>query len=93
MRLRHFAPQQLIFVLCSCAFEKLVVVRLDLVITSNRVAQLSSDGTVEECEHNSFQHLHPIYTAAATFVTPSLVRRCSQRREQCADERKGRGQR
>lgn len=48
--------------------------RLDLVITSNRVAQLSNDGTAEECEHNSFQYLHPIYTAAATSVTRNLVR-------------------
>ncbi len=74
MRLRTFAPQQPVLVLCSCAFEKLVFVRLDLVITSNRVAQLSGDGAVEECEHNSFQHLHPIYTAAATTLTRSLIR-------------------
>ncbi len=45
-----------------------------MVITSNRVAQLSGDGAVEECEHNSFQHLHPIYTAAATTLTRSLIR-------------------
>jgi len=74
MRLRHVAPQQPVFVLCSCAFEKLVFVRLDLVITSNRVAQLSGDGAVEECEHNSLQHLHPIYTAAAMALTRTLVR-------------------
>jgi len=74
MRLRYVAPQHPILVLCSCAFKKLVFVRLDLVITRNRVAQLSSDGTIEECEHNSFQHLHPIYTAAATFVTRRLVK-------------------
>ena len=97
MRMPSFAPQQPTFVLCSCAFEKLVFVRLDLVITRNRVAQLSSDGTVEECEHNSFQHLHPIYTAVARFAVESdnavcdtkFGQRCSQSREQCADEQKG----